>query len=71
MKVRQRVRKLREVDLNRIACRRWNLNILGLAAVVVLILVFGSLWIMRNLDYSMQSGTNLDQYILGQEAIPR
>jgi len=31
---------------------RWNLVVFAFAAMVVLILVFGSLWIMRNLDYA-------------------
>jgi cytochrome o ubiquinol oxidase operon protein cyoD len=30
---------------------RWNLAVLMFAAVIVLILVFGSLWIMINLNY--------------------
>ena len=31
---------------------RWNLNALLFAAGVVLIIVFGSLWIMKNLQYN-------------------
>src|SRR6266496_5803873 len=31
---------------------RWNLTVMLFAALVVLIVVFGSLWIMNNLDYS-------------------
>lgn len=31
---------------------RWNLNVLLFAAMVVFILVFGSLWIMKNLNYN-------------------
>lgn len=33
---------------------RWNLRVLMFAALVVSILVVGSLWIMANLDYNMQ-----------------
>jgi cytochrome o ubiquinol oxidase operon protein cyoD len=33
---------------------RWNLQVLMFAALVVTILVAGSIWIMSNLDYNMQ-----------------
>ena len=33
---------------------RWNLQVLMFAALVVSILVAGSIWIMANLDYNMQ-----------------
>ena len=32
---------------------RWNLLMFSFALGVVLIIVFGSLWIMKNLDYNM------------------
>jgi cytochrome o ubiquinol oxidase operon protein cyoD len=32
---------------------RWNLLMLSFALGVVIIIVFGSLWIMKNLDYNM------------------
>lgn len=60
----------------------WNLIIFGFMAVIVSILVFGSLWIMSNLDYNMMvhepDGTTiqinktpeqLDQYIKQDENI--
>jgi cytochrome o ubiquinol oxidase operon protein cyoD len=51
--------------------RRWNLLALGLASIVVLILVIGSLWIMSNLNYHMMSGVEIDQYTQSQEAIQK
>src|SRR5690349_5450260 len=37
---------------------RWNLMALIFAAVVVVIVVFGSLWIMNNLNYNMMPDMN-------------
>jgi cytochrome o ubiquinol oxidase operon protein cyoD len=60
---------------------RWNLYVLSLAAIVVLILVFGSLWIMWNLDYhhidygkthdghSLTSPSQTESYIKQDEGI--
>ena len=36
---------------------RWNLIVLLMAAIIVIILVAGSLWIMKNLDYNMSADT--------------
>lgn len=41
----------------------------GFMTMVVVIVVFGSLWIMSNLDYHMMSGHDTDLYIQDQEAI--
>lgn len=40
------------LHLGRESRPRWNLNVLLFAAMVVIILVFGSLWIMKNLEYN-------------------
>src|SRR5579884_1225960 len=45
------------LHLGRESKPRWNLQVLVFAAGVVFILVFGSLWIMRNLDYNHHHGT--------------
>jgi cytochrome o ubiquinol oxidase operon protein cyoD len=37
---------------------RWNLMVLLFAAMVVIIVVFGSLWIMNNLNYNMMPDMN-------------
>jgi cytochrome o ubiquinol oxidase subunit IV len=52
---------------------RWNLTALLFAAMVVVILVIGSLWIMYNLDYQHadMTGEELDQYIMEDEGIRR
>ena len=48
----------------------WNIILLGFMAVVVAIVVFGSLWIMRNLDYHM-TPAETDRYIQSEERITR
>jgi heme/copper-type cytochrome/quinol oxidase subunit 4 len=40
---------------------RWNLLVLSFAVTVAVILVFGSLWIMQNLNYR-HGGHNGSQY---------
>jgi cytochrome o ubiquinol oxidase operon protein cyoD len=45
--------------------RRWNILVLLFAAIVVVVLVFGSLWIMHNLNYRM-SPTQMQQYVSSQ-----
>lgn len=59
------------LHLGRESSPRWNLITLLFALMVVLILVFGSLWIMHNLNYSMTTPDNINTYILQQEAIPK
>lgn len=48
---------------------RWNLLVTSLAAIVVLILVLGSLWIMNNLNYHMDSPAQTDKNIIQDEGI--
>ena len=45
------------LHLGRESKPRWNLLVFGFALSVVVIVVFGSLWIMNNLDYNMQHMT--------------
>jgi cytochrome o ubiquinol oxidase operon protein cyoD len=45
---------------------RWNLTVLMFAATVVVILVFGSLWIMNNLNYHHESPDQMLHYIRSQ-----
>jgi len=59
------------LHLDRGSNRRWNLTVLSFAAIVVIILVFGSLWIMHHLDYNMQSGQSLSNQIMNSEAIQK
>jgi cytochrome o ubiquinol oxidase subunit IV len=47
---------------------RWNLVVSLFAALVVVIVVFGSLWIMNNLNYHM-SPSNTDKYIIQDEGV--
>jgi cytochrome o ubiquinol oxidase operon protein cyoD len=44
------------LHLGRESKPRWNLAVLVFAAGVVFIVVFGSLWIMKNLDYNHHHG---------------
>ena len=43
--------------------------VFGFTTLIVAILVFGSLWIMSNLDYHMMSPEDTDAYIQDKEAI--
>jgi cytochrome o ubiquinol oxidase subunit IV len=45
----------------------WNLQVAILAAGVVLILVIGSIWIMNNLNYHMNTPQQIQKYIKDQE----
>ncbi len=40
------------LHLGRESRPRWNLTVMSFAVMVVVILVFGSLWIMKNLQYN-------------------
>lgn len=42
---------------------RWNLTVMAFAAMVVIILVFGSLWIMKNLQYNHAKVPSTEQII--------
>lgn len=48
---------------------RWHSLAFGFMTVVVVIVVFGSLWIMNNLHYNMMPGDKVDTYIRYEEAI--
>ncbi|HSX02166.1 MAG TPA: cytochrome o ubiquinol oxidase subunit IV [Candidatus Saccharimonadia bacterium] len=48
---------------------RWNLLTFGFMALVLGILVLGSLWIMANLNYHMQSPSQLDHSIIKDEGV--
>ena len=49
---------------------RWNRLIVVFTALVVFIIVVGSIWIMNNLDYNMMPH-EMEEYILEEEAIRR
>jgi cytochrome o ubiquinol oxidase operon protein cyoD len=51
------------LHLGRESRPRWNLQVLLFAAGVVFIVVFGSLWIMKNLQYNHSHQTTPDQII--------
>lgn len=51
---------------------RWNLLVASLAIMVVFIVVFGSIWIMGNLNYhhdQSMSPSQIDQGIIQNEAV--
>jgi cytochrome o ubiquinol oxidase subunit IV len=46
---------------------RWNLVTFSFAAILILVIVVGSLWIMNNLNYNMgMSAEQMDTYMLDQ-----
>lgn len=48
---------------------RWNMLVFTFMVTVVVILVFGSLWIMYNLNYHMPSSQQVDQYLRSQDGL--
>lgn len=51
---------------------RWNLMAFWFMILVLSIVVFGSLWIMKNLDYHQEmTPQETDQYIMEDEGIKR
>jgi len=50
---------------------RWNLVAFMFMLMVLVIIVFGSLWIMNNLDYNMMSPKETDNSIMKDEGIYR
>jgi cytochrome o ubiquinol oxidase operon protein cyoD len=48
---------------------RWNFIVLLFAALVVAIVIFGSLWIMNNLNYNMMQGTDVKTYMHNHEGL--
>ncbi|MBI4033464.1 cytochrome o ubiquinol oxidase subunit IV [Candidatus Saccharibacteria bacterium] len=59
------------LHLGRESKPRWNLTVLVFAAIIVLILVFGSLWIMANLNYHHGPSTTPDSSIIEDEGFGR
>ena len=60
------------LHLGRESKPRWNMMVLAFAATIVVILVFGSLWIMYNLDYHEGhelSPQETESYIIEDEGI--
>jgi cytochrome o ubiquinol oxidase operon protein cyoD len=58
------------LHLDRGSKPRWNLGILAFAILVVVIIVFGSLWIMANLNYNM-TPDQVTKYIMDSEAVSK
>ncbi len=55
------------LHLGRESKPRWNLFVLLFAALIILIVVIGSLWIMSNLNYRMMSSPSaIRQYLHSQ-----
>jgi cytochrome o ubiquinol oxidase operon protein cyoD len=48
---------------------RWNLTIFSFMILVVVMIVAGSIWIMKNLDYHMRTPAETDKTIMSDEAI--
>ena len=49
---------------------RWNLTVFGFMLVVLVILVFGSLWIMKNLNYHTDmTPEQTDEFIIQDEGV--
>lgn len=57
------------LHLGRESKPRWNLIVLLFALLVLLILVLGSLWIMNNLNYHVDSPQETNTYIIHDEGI--
>lgn len=49
------------LHLGRESRPRWNLTVMSFALMVVIILVFGSLWIMKNIQYNHSHGESPSQ----------
>jgi cytochrome o ubiquinol oxidase operon protein cyoD len=49
------------LHLDRESSPRWNLSAFLFALMTVLIIVFGSVWIMRNLDYNTMTAQEIIQ----------
>ncbi|MDB5178616.1 MAG: putative cytochrome ubiquinol oxidase chain cyoD [Patescibacteria group bacterium] len=57
------------LHLGRESKPRWNLTVFLFALMVVTIVVGGSLWIMKNLDYHMMSPDKTDTFIIKDEGV--
>lgn len=47
---------------------RWKLAVLGFMLMVILIVIFGSIWIMNNLNYRM-TPEQMEQYLKSQDSL--
>lgn len=59
------------LHLSRESKPRWNLMSFLFAALVVLIVVIGSIWVMYNLNYNMMPQHDMDRHIMEEEGIYR
>jgi len=59
------------LHLDREGRPRWNLQAFAFMALVLLIIVLGSLWIMNSLNYHSMSPSKTDEYIIKDEGIYR
>lgn len=50
---------------------RWKVIAFNFMVMVIIILVFGSLWVMNNLNYHMLSPNDTNTYIQHEEGISR
>ncbi len=57
------------LHFDRATKKSWNIVVFLFMALVVSIVVFGSLWIMKNLDYHMQSPADTEQYLKDNEGL--
>ena len=48
---------------------KWKLTALVVMSVIVVIIVVGSLWIMKNLNYNMMTPTNEQNYLNSQDGL--
>jgi len=56
------------LHMDRIAKAPWNFVMFGLMAATVVLVVFGSLWIMKHLDYGHHhTQTEINQYLKSNE----
>lgn len=57
------------LHLDRLAKAPWNIIILLFTGLVVAIVVYGSLWIMSNLNYHMMTPSQTEQYMRSHEGL--
>lgn len=59
------------LHLGRESKPHWNLTVFAFMVVVLVIVVFGSLWIMYSLNYHVPSPSEIEQQIFEEESIYR
>lgn len=57
------------LHLGRESKPRWNLVTFGFMMIVLVIVVFGTIWIMDNLNYHMMSAGDTEQYMHEHEGL--